>query len=131
MRILGRALTDGVIAIAGLVIVPGSASADSYACTYGPGAYNCEGRAEFVSHGEHFYLKDQKADGHSAVLRYYRSDTQQWKTAWNHSGNGTTKDINLDMPEGYYVEYYVCLGEYGDRDILEETCGAPTFGDVS
>ncbi|WP_020525338.1 hypothetical protein [Catelliglobosispora koreensis] len=124
-------LTVVVVAVAGLLAVPSAAMADSYACTYGPGAYNCEGRAEFVSHGEHFYLMDRKADGHSAVLRYYRADTQQWKTSWNHDGAGTTKHINLDMPEGYDVVYYVCLGEYGDRDILEETCGVPTYGDMS
>jgi hypothetical protein len=55
---------------------------------------------------------------------YYRSDTGVWDYAWNHSGSGTEKDFNFSMAEGAWIQYYVCLGEYGNREVLWSTCGA-------
>jgi len=85
------------------------------------------GEATFAPAGEHYYIYDRKADGHSVVVVNYRSDRSPTGPyyGWNPNGaNGDPVDYNLDMPEGTAVTYYVCLGEFGDREVLWNTCGA-------
>ncbi|MCG5435247.1 hypothetical protein [Micromonospora foliorum] len=73
--------------------------------------------------GDHLYVWDNKADGHSVVALYSRSDTgNQSNATWNHYGAGTRLDHNMDIPEGGYIIYRVCLGEYADQIVLDWTC---------
>jgi len=98
----------------------------AYSKAYGSNPAHA-GEATFAPDGEHYYIFDRIADGHSVVVVNYRSDLSPTGPyyGWNHNGvNGVPVDYNLNMPEGTAVTYYVCLGEYGDREVLWNTCGA-------
>ncbi|GIH20797.1 hypothetical protein Raf01_89690 [Rugosimonospora africana] len=123
---LGTAMGIGI----GLALaIAGPASADPYVssdyhagdvCTVGD---NCAGSASFIHYGDHLYLWDNDADGHSVVVKYMRSDTgNQQNTAWNEHGAFTRSDHNMDIPESGWIKYQVCLGEFGGKDILDDTC---------
>ncbi|GAB3481044.1 hypothetical protein [Amycolatopsis cihanbeyliensis] len=99
------------------------AAADSSRCTSDSA---CAGKVTFQSYGEVFKVYDQRGDGHSAVLLYWLPDGSGPHHVWNHSGNGSVVTANLEFPEGDWVTYRACLGEFGQRQILESTCGSPT-----
>jgi hypothetical protein len=74
---------------------------------------SCKGSASFVHDGDHLYVWDNAADGRSAVVIYFRSDTgDQKNAAWNHFGANTVLDHNMNIPEGGWIKYHVCLGDY-------------------
>jgi hypothetical protein len=104
---------------------PGPALADEVVYAYSVNPAHA-GEAVFDPNGEHYYIFDRKADGHSVVVVNYRSDLSPSGPyyGWNHTGAGTAKDYDLSMPEGTRVTYYVCLGEYSSRSVLWDTCGA-------
>ncbi|HET9143690.1 hypothetical protein [Actinophytocola sp.] len=112
-----------VAAAVGTLTLAGAsaAEADSSRCTVDSG---CAGRATFASYGEVFTVYDQNADGHSAVALYWLPDGSGPHLIWNSDGNGTSVTANLEFPEGDWVTYRVCLGEFGPRQVLTETCGA-------
>ena len=97
------------------------ASADSERCTSDDA---CAGRVTFVSADQLFTVYDQIGDGHSAVLEYWLPDATGPHRVWNPNGNGTSVEETLSLPAGTWITYRACLGEYGDRDVLESTCGA-------
>lgn len=110
-------------AVATLTVAGASAAdADSSRCTVDSG---CAGRATFTSLGEIFHVFDQKADGHSAVVLYWLPDGSGPTLIWNSNGNGTEVTANLELPEGSWISYRVCLGEGGPKTVMTETCGAP------
>ena len=110
-------------AIATLSLAGASAAgADSSRCTADSG---CAGRATFTSLGEIFHVFDQKADGHSAVVLYWLPGGSGPTLIWNSSGNGTDVKADLELPEGSWITYRVCLGEGGPKQVLLDTCGAP------
>ncbi|MFG3554251.1 hypothetical protein ACGGAQ_07685 [Micromonospora sp. NPDC047557] len=129
-----RAAAASAAAIATLVLSgPAQAAGDTWTssashigdlCTTGGVTLGpCYGSASFVHNGDHLYVWDNKADGHSVVVLYNRSDTGgQMNVTWNHYGAGTRLDHNMDIPESGYIIYRVCLGEYGDRIVLDWTC---------
>ncbi|GAB3282483.1 hypothetical protein [Parasphingorhabdus pacifica] len=87
---------------------------------------DCAGSASFVKNGDHLYVWDNKADGHSAVAEYTRSDVGQFNRAWNYSGNNTRIDHNMNMPENGTIRYRVCIGEYSsnadERYVIDGSC---------
>lgn len=101
------------------------ALADSSRCTADAA---CAGKASFKSLGEVFTLTDQVGDGHSAVLLYWLPDGTGPHLVWNPNGKGTSITKNLELAEGSWLHYRVCLGEHGTKDVLETTCG-PTVTD--
>jgi|GEM_PF-6703494 len=112
--------------VAGL-LVPSAAPAvaDSSQCSIAAsGAASCAARAEFVSLGEHLLVEDRVADGHSAVARYWLKGGTGPFHVWNSGGAGTTVDHNLELPEGSWIFYQVCVGEFGLRDVWTSTCSA-------
>ena len=112
-----------VAAVATLTVAGSSAAiADSSRCTAGTG---CAGRATFTSLGEIFHVFDQSADGHSAVALYWLPDGSGPTMIWNSTGNGTDVTANLELAEGSWITYRVCLGEGGPKQVMLETCGAP------
>jgi hypothetical protein len=116
-----RKLAVVVLATLGFTVVAARpASADSSRCTAGCGAY-----AYFTSYGEHLYVEDRAADGHSAVAVWYRHTTG-YQYVWNPYGAWARRvDRNLALPEGTGISYMVCLGEYGSRTVLWSTCSNP------
>ncbi|HEY0640330.1 MAG TPA: hypothetical protein VGD67_22090 [Pseudonocardiaceae bacterium] len=110
---------------AGLVMLGTAtpAAADSTQCSVAAsGTVACAAGAEFVSYGEHLYVNDRAADGHSALVRYWLADGTGPHTARNSNGNGTTLDVNLELAEGSWIFYQVCVSE--GATILAGTCSA-------
>jgi hypothetical protein len=72
--------------------------------------------ATFQQDGDHLYVWDDDADGWSAVVQYWRSDTGgvggQLNEAWNHYGAGHRIDHNMNIPESGWIEYRVCEGKW-------------------
>jgi hypothetical protein len=121
MTVLRRfMLVLGMAVAAAVVSTP--AYADSSRCTVDSA---CAGKATFASYGEVFTVYDQKSDGHSAVVLYWLPAGVGPLSVWSHSGSGTTAKGDLELPEGSWITYKVCLGEYGTKQVLQETCGAP------
>jgi hypothetical protein len=112
----------GLVAVLVVVITPSTALADTSSCSV-PAA-TCAGKVEFQSYGEIFRIYDQVADGHSAVLQYWLSDGTGPHWEWNHGGSGTVVEVNLELPEGDWIFYKACLGEYGTKTLVDGTCSA-------
>ncbi|MGH3756524.1 hypothetical protein [Actinophytocola sp.] len=121
MTVLRRSVSVSLLVGALLLAGGATASADSERCTSGSG---CAGRVTFASYGEVFKVSDQAGDGHSAVALYWLPDGTGPHLVWNPNGNGTTVTANLEFAEGSWVTYRACLGEYGPREVLQNTCGA-------
>lgn len=116
-RLLPLTLLVGVFVLGGA----STASADSERCTSDS---DCAGRVTFVSADQLFTVYDEVGDGHSAVLEYWLPDGTGPYRVWNYHGQGETVEETVDRPADTWVTYRACLGEYGDREILEATCGA-------
>jgi hypothetical protein len=54
------------------------------------------------SNGDRIYVKDTKADGYSAVARWY-TDYGRWGTCRNSLGAGQWGVCNKDFAEGYVI----------------------------
>lgn len=110
-----------ILAALGLAFAVASpASANSARCTAGCGAL-----VYFVSYGEQLYVEDRAADGHSAVGVWYTPWTGT-RYVWNpHGAFSPRVDGNLSLPEGTAIAYMACLGEYGSRTVLWNTCSSP------
>lgn len=121
-RRLGKAIAATTAAFAATAALATSASAG----TNGPTVYDSSGYKAygiFLSYGDHIRVDDVYADGKSAVVIWndpHLIPRQCWDS--NGSSNGYT-DCNYDIVEGAYVDYKVCLGEYGSGYIYESTCG--------
>jgi hypothetical protein len=115
-RLLPLTLLVGAFALGGAT----AASADSERCSADS---DCAGRVTFASADKLFTIYDQVGDGHSAVLEYWLPDGTGPYLVWNHDGNGTSVTATVDRPVDTWITYRACLGEYGDRDVLDETCG--------
>lgn len=109
-RATALALATGSLAVTALATTAPTASADSSQCsTFVADKYaSCGGHAWFQSEGEHLYIDDRVADGHSAAVHYTINGVT--KTAYNRNGaDGAVVDVNLDLPEGTLIIYNVCL----------------------
>jgi len=119
-RLLVLAGTAGLL----LAAAP-PAGADTTQCSIAAsGATACAAGANFVSYGEHLFVSDRAADGHSSVVQYWLEGGTGPFLLWNSGGNGTSVDHNLELAEGSWIFYRVCVGEYGIRDVWTSTCGA-------
>lgn len=107
------------LALCSTICTTSSAAADSSRC-----AKDCAGKASFTSYGEIFHVLDRKADGHSVVVLYWLPDGTGPHKVWNSKGNGSDVKANLELAEGSWITYRVCLGEYGARKVLTSTCGS-------
>jgi hypothetical protein len=115
-RLLPLTLLVGAFVLVGAA----GASADSDRCTTDS---SCAGKVTFVSADQLFTVYDQVGDGHSAVLEYWLPDGTGPYRVWNPNGNGTSVEETVSLPAETWVTYRACLGEHGDLDVLEETCG--------
>ncbi|MGC0382506.1 hypothetical protein [Streptomyces sp. SAI-129] len=141
-----RTMLVGAIGAAALSVVPMAftASAAEYTVTYVGAKHvgdvctvhgfyrttDCYGSASFVHDGDHLLVWDNAADGHSVVVEYLRSDENgdDYLRAWNYYGKYDRLDVNMNLAEdGGYISYRVCLGEYGTRKVLSDTCSEFNF----
>ncbi|MEU0737966.1 hypothetical protein [Streptomyces sp. NPDC006134] len=120
MRKLLRSLVVPAAAAIGLCS-SGVAFAGQDCVAYGNGA-----TAEFQAYGEVLRITDDSADGHSAVAQINYGDGL--KTYWNPNGQGTTRTIDLEVPEGTRVDVRACVGEYDGYRIYTESCSLYKVG---
>ncbi|GAA0555284.1 hypothetical protein GCM10010390_66730 [Streptomyces mordarskii] len=67
-------------------------------------------RATWRPYGDHLEITDLEKDGHSAIGGYQMgSDTYYY---WNTSGQGTTRYVNLNLPENRAVGIAAATGDY-------------------
>lgn len=71
--------------------------------------------ARFEAYGDHLYVADTVADGHSAV-----GQISGYNACWNRYGAGTTVDCNYDTAEAT-IFFRVCTGEYSTKKLLSCT----------
>jgi hypothetical protein len=106
-----------------LSVMTTPAIADSSACTPSPNL--CSGYGYFVSYGDHLWVEDRAADGHSAVAYYCRYDNRTCGLVWNpHGAWNQPVDKNMNLAERAQIMYRICLGEYGSNTVLWSTCSA-------
>ena len=74
----------------------------------------------FVAYGDHLYVTDNLADGHSAV-----GQINGYGSCWNHYGAGTTAHCNINTAEGTIL-LRACTGEYGTKRLLTCSGWIPT-----
>ncbi|MFJ6687088.1 hypothetical protein [Streptomyces werraensis] len=126
-RRLGQSLVATIAALTATVAISTSASAG----TNGPTVYDASGYKAygiFLSYGDHIRVDDVYADGKSAVVVWndpHLIERHCWDS--NGSNNGYT-DCNYNIREGDYVDYRVCLGDYGSGYIYPSTCGRSVYG---
>ncbi|MFD5627155.1 hypothetical protein [Streptomyces sp. NPDC127072] len=63
-----------------------------------------------MANGDHLYITDKIADGHSAIGIIQIGATQYYY--WNSNGKGTTRHVDLDLPENRTIALGAVLGEW-------------------
>ncbi|MER5446239.1 hypothetical protein ABT065_11445 [Streptomyces sp. NPDC002764] len=112
MRFLARIAVVGTAATMVAVATSTSAMAEDFTIySVGLGA-----KAKFVANGDHLYVTDQVADGNSAIGIIELGDQYYY---WNRNGKGTTRHVNLDLPEHTAMALGAVEGEWS---------GTPTGG---
>ncbi|WP_405815847.1 hypothetical protein OG241_15005 [Streptomyces sp. NBC_01390] len=106
------------LALAGAAVLTLGGAGIASAGTDGGAVYNPTGGSQvwFKSYGDHIWVKDTDADGHSAVGWSYVPYDGVNTTNWVTSGNGDSGDFNYDFTENAYVYYKACVGESGTGD---------------
>ncbi|WP_433271154.1 endonuclease/exonuclease/phosphatase family protein [Actinosynnema sp. CS-041913] len=89
---------------------------------------SCSAEATLTVNGsgrEILTVKDNHADDSSAVAVYWvEGRTGPPVYVWAHgAGTTTVHQIEPDVPAGKYVKFRACIGEYGARQVLWDTCG--------
>ncbi|MEV7239937.1 hypothetical protein ACWDXT_20975 [Streptomyces sp. NPDC003236] len=73
-------------------------------------------RVTWHADGEHLLVKDTVADGHSAVaiFRWWDQSEDRYHTFtyFNRDGEGTTRDVNMDLYEHTTVNFRACVGDW-------------------
>lgn len=92
----------------------------------------CDGSASFVKNGDHLLVWDNRSDGHSAVVKYIRSDDSSGQhVVWNYYGVNHRLDIHMDLPESGWIDYEICLGEHATKTINLSSCSGWVIEDAS
>ena len=77
----------------------------------------------FETYGDHLFVWDTVADGHSAV-----GEISGYGRCWNANGAGTTVDCDFDTAEAA-IAFRACTGESGPKQLL--TCSPWVWVDAS
>jgi len=117
-----NALIIASVVAASTAMPPTAALANGSQCT--TPTNTCAGRVTFTSDTAVFTIFDQNADGHSAVVQYWLSDGSGPHVGWNSQGNGTRSTVDLNLDPGEWIFYRACLGEFGPKTLVADTCSA-------
>jgi hypothetical protein len=96
----------------------GHVSVSALYSSYIVGAY-----VTFDSYGDHFFVRDERADGHAAVAHIHNHSNGNYTYCWNTNGAGTTVDCNRDFPEGIRISFRACSGEYSSGRLISCASG--------
>lgn len=83
---------------------------------------NAGGRSEFKTYGDHLYIYDTRADGHS-VVTIVEQGTPEYH--WNRWGEPNMVHKNLNLRENVTMYIRTCLADWkgsATAGILWETC---------
>lgn len=94
-------------------------------CTTG-GA--CAGQAVFDQREHTLTVYDNKADGSSAVARYWLADGSGPHYVWNSNGSGSEVAKTIALPSQGWVFYQACIGEGGPKTVTAGTCSTGITG---
>lgn len=83
---------------------------------------NEAGSAQFKDDGEHFYIRDRRADGHGVRADIFVNGDYR-ETLKNSSGNGTTTHYNRSYAEGAKVTIGVYISYYNQVCGYDEESG--------
>jgi hypothetical protein len=130
MRKLVRACLTGCAAAALAVVTTTSAHAGDDIASYADADWSVApkdtwgGLASFLAYGEILNITDLSSDGHSvvAIIDWPGGGTYYW---WNSNGKGTTRKLDLEIPESKPVGLKACLGEWSGTPtggIMWDTC---------
>lgn len=86
------------------------------------GVVNEAGSAEFEDSGEHFYIRDRRADGHSIRAHVYVNGDYK-ETLKNSGGSGSTAHYNRSYAEGAKVTVGVFVWYYNHVCGYDEESG--------
>ncbi|WP_077796181.1 hypothetical protein [Streptomyces sp. JHA26] len=85
----------------------------------------------FTHYGEKVNIIDEEADGHSAVAIFdVNTGTPKTYTLWNSKGKSTNTLYDFELPEGTPVVIQACVGEYGSKTVIWDSCGPWAFGEA-
>jgi len=107
----------GIAAVAvTLATTPAFAGDGSVSSTTGAQAW-------FIAYGDHVWVKDTDADGHSALAQVQFPNEGISENLWNSDGAGTSREKGYAtvVAEGSPVWYRACVGESGTGEIIR--CG--------
>ncbi|MFI6459250.1 hypothetical protein [Streptomyces sp. NPDC050528] len=105
MKALMRISFIGAIAVAMAAGTTTTASAeDAVVYSDGLGAF-----VQWVAYGDDMYITDEIANGHSAVGTYQLGSQYFY---WNRDGKGTTRYVNLNLPEHTYFSVGAMEGDW-------------------
>ncbi|MFC9916732.1 hypothetical protein [Streptomyces sp. NPDC127197] len=128
-RVATIAGTCAAVALASTVAAaPASAAVIVSVCTDAYAGYvDCAGKGWFDENGDHFYLRDNKADSAGVVMRVYVDGTY-YDEFRNSDGAGDTNHWNRDIAEGKEITLFVCVSDNGEDqyDTCDSATGSPT-----
>ncbi|WKX12195.1 hypothetical protein [Streptomyces sp. NL15-2K] len=105
MKSLARIAIVGAVAPAAVTSMSTAAVAeDEYVLSHGLGA-----GVEWVANGDHLYITDKIANGHSAI-GFLEYDTRYYY--WNRNGQGATRHVNLDLAENRAIAVGAMEGDW-------------------
>lgn len=78
---------------------------DAEVHSYGNGAM-----VKWRAYGDHLDITDLEKDGHSAVGVYEIGSDKYYY--WNTGGKGTTRYVNLNLPEHHAIAVGAAVGDY-------------------
>jgi hypothetical protein len=95
-------------------------TAPAHAAADGPNFSITGSTAWFTHDGDVAWVKDTKADGHSAVVRVYVPDVGIAENLFNPDGTGTSRNRSYGtrIPEGTTVYYQPCTGENSTKTLV-------------
>ena len=106
MRSLLRIAVIGAIA----ATVATATSTTAFATEYYVSSIGVGAGVTFQTTGDHLYVTDKVANSHSAIGLIELGATRYYY--WNRDGKGTTRHVNLDLPENRTIALGAIEGDW-------------------
>ncbi|MGW2885817.1 hypothetical protein ACWDDN_10770 [Streptomyces griseoruber] len=106
VRSLARIAVVGAVA----AMVATTTSTTAFATEYYVVSMNAGASATFESVGDHLYVSDRVANNHSAIGLIQIGSSEYYY--WNRDGKGTTRHVNLDLPENRAIALGALEGDW-------------------
>lgn len=105
MSIFRAAVVGATAVILATAMSTSAFAEDAEVHSYGNGAM-----VKWRAYGDHLDITDLEKDGHSAVGVYEIGSDKYYY--WNTGGKGTTRYVNLNLPEHHAIAVGAAVGDY-------------------